>query len=46
MYCASQKGELAQLLNTLRERLAQCDKDGWSLLHFACTGPNVAAIVA
>lgn len=41
----SDKGYLIKLLKTLpREHWRVCDKDGRSLLHYACRGPNANAI--
>ena len=43
-------GKDGQLMNSLvklpRERWAELDEYGDSLLHYACRGPNVAAVVA
>lgn len=43
----SSRGELMALLQTLpQEQWSERASDGWSLLHYACTGPNLAALVA
>lgn len=43
---ASQEGQLMDLLVKLpRERWAERDKYGYTFLHLACCGPNVAAVV-
>ena len=34
------------LVKLPRERWAEQDEDGYTLLHYACRGPNVAAVVA
>lgn len=44
---ASESGHLMELLATLpRKRWAERDEHDRTLLHFACCGPNVPAIVA
>lgn len=44
---ASSHGQLMELLANLpRERWAELDGYGCTLLHLACLGPNVAAVVA
>ncbi len=46
-YHAGKDGWLMELLATLpRERWAEQDKNGFTLLHYACRGPNVAAVAA
>ncbi len=46
-YEPSINGQLMELLAKLRrERWAERDKYGSTLLHYACRGPNLAAVVA
>lgn len=44
---ACEEGRMLALLHTLpRARWTECDGDANSLLHYACQGDNVAAVVA
>ena len=46
-YKARNDGQLMDLLAKLpRERFGERDDNGATLLHYACCGPNVAAVVA